>query len=501
MNKKILICIAFSIIHGRYINAMQDQRISLKKINPHAYSSLQQELSIQLNDRLSSTPTGEQRLNRLKKNKKTYKQALERLNQKGTNQTGDFEALLKYEKSLEELEATQTPKVIAAIIQEIKQEIQQLKEKAPPTLIAQLFTTVISKSKKEKRLHQVLKDAIEQLNLNIDTTQQEAGIMLCTINVLQRKDAINTEKVPPKNKELSRQIKKPSALLQFTKDLLSYLKLKSSALDINYVDLTYMLFLLNEKEASKNKTIQQPTKGKLQNILTQELEKKLKETQKIIQQQQNNIQLIKTLLTTVYKDNDSNSLVNAVKKIRAILNQKEPYTSPIRNIIQQINANAQKTDEQQFMQGPCNVCKKESLTLCSQCEQVFYCSEEHQIQDWDNHEPKCDQQQEKAAQIAAAAEEEEYFKIIYQNDQLFVIDNQEASYDILNEFLKIQDDNGVIYELCLDNNNNNRLSYQNTKTQQKCFVCVEEQAMHHLKFENPSGCTIKIIECQLPQHS
>eukprot|EP00429_Kryptoperidinium_foliaceum_P067796 CAMPEP_0176054834 /NCGR_PEP_ID=MMETSP0120_2-20121206/27288_1 /TAXON_ID=160619 /ORGANISM="Kryptoperidinium foliaceum, Strain CCMP 1326" /LENGTH=209 /DNA_ID=CAMNT_0017388309 /DNA_START=120 /DNA_END=749 /DNA_ORIENTATION=+ len=35
--------------------------------------------------------------------------------------------------------------------------------------------------------------------------------------------------------------------------------------------------------------------------------------------------------------------------------------------------------------GPCNVCGKETTTECSRCHTVFYCSREHQQEDWKQH--------------------------------------------------------------------------------------------------------------------
>jgi len=39
--------------------------------------------------------------------------------------------------------------------------------------------------------------------------------------------------------------------------------------------------------------------------------------------------------------------------------------------------------------GKCQVCSKISVSRCSWCRLVFYCSKEHQKQDWDGHKPNC----------------------------------------------------------------------------------------------------------------
>lgn len=37
----------------------------------------------------------------------------------------------------------------------------------------------------------------------------------------------------------------------------------------------------------------------------------------------------------------------------------------------------------------CQVCRKPSLNLCSKCQEVFYCSVEHQNLDWPIHKLSC----------------------------------------------------------------------------------------------------------------
>ena len=37
----------------------------------------------------------------------------------------------------------------------------------------------------------------------------------------------------------------------------------------------------------------------------------------------------------------------------------------------------------------CPVCNKESTKICSRCKSVWYCSVDHQHQDWKRHKPTC----------------------------------------------------------------------------------------------------------------
>lgn len=39
--------------------------------------------------------------------------------------------------------------------------------------------------------------------------------------------------------------------------------------------------------------------------------------------------------------------------------------------------------------GKCEVCKKSTKALCPGCNKVFYCSEDHQESDWNNHKQCC----------------------------------------------------------------------------------------------------------------
>ena len=42
--------------------------------------------------------------------------------------------------------------------------------------------------------------------------------------------------------------------------------------------------------------------------------------------------------------------------------------------------------DQKFL---CKVCQRPSLTFCSNCEEVFYCSRDHQAIDWPTHKLAC----------------------------------------------------------------------------------------------------------------
>jgi hypothetical protein len=39
--------------------------------------------------------------------------------------------------------------------------------------------------------------------------------------------------------------------------------------------------------------------------------------------------------------------------------------------------------------GKCEICEKAAKSRCSGCIQAFYCSVEHQRQDWKDHKPNC----------------------------------------------------------------------------------------------------------------
>lgn len=41
------------------------------------------------------------------------------------------------------------------------------------------------------------------------------------------------------------------------------------------------------------------------------------------------------------------------------------------------------------IEGHCEVCKELCKQKCSQCKQVYYCSAEHQKDDWKNHRKDC----------------------------------------------------------------------------------------------------------------
>jgi hypothetical protein len=41
------------------------------------------------------------------------------------------------------------------------------------------------------------------------------------------------------------------------------------------------------------------------------------------------------------------------------------------------------------MENKCIICQKVTERYCSQCKLVYYCSKEHQLQDWKNHRTYC----------------------------------------------------------------------------------------------------------------
>ena len=49
-------------------------------------------------------------------------------------------------------------------------------------------------------------------------------------------------------------------------------------------------------------------------------------------------------------------------------------------------ANTKSSPEDKFI---CVVCQKPTLNLCSNCQEVFYCSSEHQALDWPTHRVTC----------------------------------------------------------------------------------------------------------------
>lgn len=40
-------------------------------------------------------------------------------------------------------------------------------------------------------------------------------------------------------------------------------------------------------------------------------------------------------------------------------------------------------------EGQCEVCQQPSKQKCSQCKLVFYCSSEHQKENWTSHKSSC----------------------------------------------------------------------------------------------------------------
>lgn len=48
-----------------------------------------------------------------------------------------------------------------------------------------------------------------------------------------------------------------------------------------------------------------------------------------------------------------------------------------------------ETTEETIIIGKCEVCQAETSRQCSSCKSTFYCSEEHQKKDWENHKIIC----------------------------------------------------------------------------------------------------------------
>lgn len=49
-------------------------------------------------------------------------------------------------------------------------------------------------------------------------------------------------------------------------------------------------------------------------------------------------------------------------------------------------AEATEAQEKKFQ---CKICKRPSLTYCANCQEVFYCSQDHQAIDWPTHKMQC----------------------------------------------------------------------------------------------------------------
>lgn len=45
--------------------------------------------------------------------------------------------------------------------------------------------------------------------------------------------------------------------------------------------------------------------------------------------------------------------------------------------------------EAQEKKFQCKICKRPSLTYCANCQEVFYCSQDHQAIDWPTHKLQC----------------------------------------------------------------------------------------------------------------
>mmetsp|Transcript_11162 Transcript_11162/g.21945 ORF Transcript_11162/g.21945 Transcript_11162/m.21945 type:complete len:821 (+) Transcript_11162:1165-3627(+) len=53
----------------------------------------------------------------------------------------------------------------------------------------------------------------------------------------------------------------------------------------------------------------------------------------------------------------------------------------------------------QLSLGSCNVCKKPCKSVCSGCKEVYYCCEEHQLYDWDQHSSNCVEEKTSHAEV------------------------------------------------------------------------------------------------------
>lgn len=51
-----------------------------------------------------------------------------------------------------------------------------------------------------------------------------------------------------------------------------------------------------------------------------------------------------------------------------------------------MNLNGQMNNDEQ---SKCFVCGKETVSKCSNCAKAYYCSVNHQKQDWKNHKLNC----------------------------------------------------------------------------------------------------------------
>jgi hypothetical protein len=50
---------------------------------------------------------------------------------------------------------------------------------------------------------------------------------------------------------------------------------------------------------------------------------------------------------------------------------------------------AKAAEEEKVPQGDCVVCGHLAKSFCSGCKHIFYCTRDHQKQDWKNHKEDC----------------------------------------------------------------------------------------------------------------
>ncbi len=484
MNKKLLVFTISALLVGKYINTMHnEQRIVLREINPKACNSLKKYAS--------------KRLPALSKKIIAHGKKLQESNsqsafidsqEEDVDQIGDFESLLqetkgvfkslpKYKKTLEELAAIRTPKVIADTIEQIEQVKKQLEsKKIIPRNIA-YYIPPQSEKMHDKLIRKKLIQFIDCIKQLIEQTIEETDIKLFIVNLLQDKQSINTTGMLPQNKEIYHECEKPKGRLQYVEDLLNSLKQDLFNADINNYDSinTLCTLLLDDiadgfermQKASTGsiKTMRQITRKSELIAMQQKSEKMLASANSLIIARKNHIAQIKVLLDTIHRYDDPDKVGLTIERIKTKLNEKEQYITTAQKIIQKtVSDSIQKIEEQQSpQQGSCNVCQKVATNQCAKCKQVFYCSREHQKQDWKDHKQQCGQ----------PAQPEKQFKVMHQNNTFTVIDTLGTLYNVLDDTLTIQDNNGVTYKLHFKGN---KLNYQNTETQQCHLVLLDEKA-------------------------
>ncbi len=447
-----------------YINAMDHkQPIKRLQLDQEAYYALQQLAK----DGLPSEKKMKKRLKRLKQNKPKELARLEQIANDPNYQeeTRDFESLLqetkkvfKFKKTLEELEETRTPKVIAHTIEQIEQIIPELANQE--TILEEIDFLVPRQSdlelEEDKALFLALEETIKQTKKGI----QSAEDIKIKFYILRNDSTFDIARMRPENKKFLKQNKNPRDRLQYTEDLLNKVKQNISELDIKnyrYLDTLCMSFKnsmlkdfeMNKEESKENIKIMNKAANRRQsNKFKQHIEQKMALEQENIQQEKDYLQDLEEVASLINKKFDD------IEESKKILNQFEQLMTSLQNKVQELNSAQQQSSQQ----GSCNICQKIATNQCAKCKQVFYCSKEHQIQDWKAHKTQCTQ----------PMQTEKHFEVTYEGNQKFVVtDNQGTSYKVLNKYLKIKDNNGVIY---IFQKNGPNLCYKNTKTQQKYYV-------------------------------